>query len=177
MANVQLFATLLQKWGHPILGTFSQGTPVSGFVLWLSGKELVPKLIKGSLVWADVGHALVYVLFMIIGSVIFSIFWVQSAGMDARSQAKQMMSSGLQIPGFRRDERVLERLLDRYIMPLTIMGAITVGFLAALADLTGALSRGTGILLTVMIIYQLYEQIAREHMMDMNPMMRKFMGR
>ena len=102
---------------------------------------------------------------------------VAANGIQPRSQAKQMMSSGLQIPGFRRDERVLERLLDRYIMPLTIMGAITVGFLAALADLTGALSRGTGILLTVMIIYQLYEQIAREHMMDMNPMMRKFMGR
>jgi len=83
----------------------------------------------------------------------------------------------LQIPGFRRDERVLERLLDRYIMPLTIMGAITVGIIASLADLTGALSRGTGILLTVMIIYQLYESIAREHMMDMNPMMRKFMGK
>jgi len=28
-----------------------------------------------------------------------------------------------------------------------------------------------------MIVYQLYESVAREHMMDMNPMMRKFMGR
>ena len=56
------------------------------------------------------------------------------------------------------------------------MGAITVGFLASLADLTGSLSRGTGILLTVMIVYKLYEDIAKQHMMDMNPMMRKFMG-
>ena len=96
--------------------------------------------------------------------------------MDARSQAKQIMASGLQIPGFRRDERVLERILDRYIQPLTIMGAMTVGFLAALADLSGALSNGTGILLTVMIIYKLYEEIATQHMYDMNPMMRKFMG-
>ena len=31
-------------------------------------------------------------------------------------------------------------------------------------------------LLTVMIIYRLYEDIAKQHMMDMNPMMRKFMG-
>jgi len=176
MANVQLFATLLQKWGHPILGTFSGSSPTSGFVLWISGQDLVSKIITGSMVWADVLHASVYILFMVVGAVIFSIFWVQSAGMDARSQAKQMMASGLQIPGFRRDERVLERILDRYIWPLTIMGAIAVGFIAALADLSGALSRGTGILLTVMIIYQLYENIAREHMMDMNPMMRKFMG-
>ena len=177
MANVQLFATLLQKWGHPILGTFSGSSPTSGFVLWISGQDLVGKIIKGSFVATDLWHALVYILFMVVGSVIFSIFWVQSAGMDARSQAKQMMASGLQIPGFRRDERVLERILERYIWPLTIMGAIAVGFIAALADLSGALSRGTGILLTVMIIYQLYESIAREHMMDMNPMMRKFMGK
>ena len=55
------------------------------------------------------------------------------------------------------------------------MGAITVGFLAALADLTGALVQGTSLLLTVMIIYKLYEEIARQHMMDMHPLMRKFM--
>ncbi|MGV8172183.1 MAG: preprotein translocase subunit SecY [Candidatus Woesearchaeota archaeon] len=177
MANMQLFATLLQKWGHPILGTFSGSTPTSGFVLWIYGQDVVGKIIKGSLVWPDLWHALVYILFMMVGSVIFSIFWVQSAGMDSRSQAKQMMASGLQIPGFRRDERVLERILDRYIWPLTIMGALAVGFIAAVADLSGALSRGTGILLAVMIVYQLYENIAREHMMDMNPMMRKFMGK
>ena len=35
---------------------------------------------------------------------------------------------------------------------------------------------GTGILLTVMILYRLYEDIAQQHMMDMNPMMRKFMS-
>jgi len=86
------------------------------------------------------------------------------------------MSSGLQIPGFRKDERVLERLLQRYIGPLTIMGAIAVGILAAAADVSGALTSGTGLLLTVMIIYRLYEEIAKQHMMDMNPMLRKFMG-
>jgi len=39
-----------------------------------------------------------------------------------------------------------------------------------------ALTNGTGLLLTVMIIYKLYEDIARQHMMDMNPLLRKFMG-
>jgi preprotein translocase subunit SecY len=95
--------------------------------------------------------------------------------MDAGSQAKQIMASGLQIPGFRRDERVLERILSRYIFPLTIMGGMTVGFLAASADLLGALTRGTGILLTVMIIYKFYEDIAQHHMMDMYPSLRKMM--
>ena len=53
------------------------------------------------------------------------------------------------------------------------MGAITVGFLAASADLLGALTSGTGLLLTVMIIYNLYETIAQQHMMDMYPSLRK----
>lgn len=177
LANVQLLATLLQNWGHPLLGTFTtQGSPASGFVLWVSSPNIVRGLIEGSLRGSDIGRAITYTLFMIGGAIIFSIFWVQTSGMDAKSQAKQMMASGLQIPGFRRDERVLERLLDRYIWPLTVMGAILVGFLAATADISGALSNGTGILLAVMIIYRLYEDIAKQHMMDMNPMMRKFVG-
>jgi len=176
IANIQLWANLLQRWGYPILGTFVGNTPATGFVAWIFSPDIVGKLIRGSLTMSDIAHALVYMAFLIVGAVIFSYFWVQTSGMDARSQAKQIMKSGLQIPGFRKDERVLERLLERYITPLTIMGAIVVGVLAGLADISGALTNGTGLLLTVMIIYRLYEDIAKQHMMDMNPMMRKFMG-
>jgi len=175
MANVQLWARLLERWGHPILGTFIGNMPATGLVAWIYPPDLVGKLIKGSIAGVDIGHSLVYMLFMIVGAVVFSIFWMQTAGMDARSQAKQIMASGLQVPGFRKDERILERLLNRYIWPLTVMGGIAIGFLASSADLTGALSQGTGILLSVMIIYKLYEEIAKQHMMDMHPMMRKFM--
>ncbi|MBI2650072.1 preprotein translocase subunit SecY [Candidatus Woesearchaeota archaeon] len=182
IANFQLWGRLLQNIGWPLLGTFSAstGSPISGFVYWLQGPDIVRSVLQQHTLLIGISpymQALVYMLFFIVGSVMFSIFWVQTAGMDAKSQAQQMISSGLQIPGFRKDERVLERLLNRYIWPLTIMGGITVGFLAALADLTGALSSGTGILLTVMIVYRLYEDISKQHMMDMNPMMRKFMGR
>ncbi len=180
-ANLQLWGRLLQNVGLPLLGSFSSSTgqPISGFVYWISGIDFVSRILQQHTLFIGVApylHALAYMLFFILGSIIFSIFWVQTSGMDAKSQASQMMSSGLQIPGFRKDERILERLLKRYIFPLTIMGGLTVGFLASFADLTGALSSGTGILLTVMIIYKLYEDIARQHMMDMNPMMKKFMG-
>ncbi len=188
MANVQLWARLLENWGHPFLGTFAGNTPSAGFVTWIYPPNIVEKIITNSIRifpmnngvadafrQSDITHALSYIFIMVIGCIIFSYFWVQTAGMDAKSQAKQIMSSGLQIPGFRKDPRVMERLLNRYIGPLTIMGAISIGFLAALADITGALTSGTGLLLTVMIIYKLYEEIAKEHMMDMNPMMRKFM--
>ncbi len=176
MANFQLWARLLEKWGHPILGTFSGNTPQSGFIAWIHPPNLLEKIFSTSLQTIDVLHAMSYLAFMIGGAVVFSYFWMQTSGMDAKSQAKQISAYGLQIPGFRNDQRVLERLLDRYIQPLTIMGAVLVGFLAASADLLGALSRGTGILLAVMIIYKLYEEVAKQHMMDMNPMMKKFMG-
>ena len=176
LANVQLWASLLERWGKPFLGTFVGNQPASGLVLWIFPPNLLENIITGTFSLVQLLHSLSYAGFMIIGAVIFSIFWVQTSGMDARSQAKQIMASGLQIPGFRRDERVLETILNRYIMPLTVMGAIAVGFLASTADLLGALSRGTGILLTVMIIYKLYEDIAQQHMMDMHPTLRKMMG-
>jgi len=175
LANVQLFARLLERWGHPFLGTFSGNTPISGIVFWVNSPDIVQSIIKGSFSAAQLGQALTYILLMVCGAVVFSIFWMQTANMNAKAQAKQIMSSGLQIPGFRRDERVLEKILSRYIWPLTIVGGAAVGLLAALADLTGALSRGTGILLMVMIVYKLYEEIAKQHMMDMHPAMRKFM--
>ena len=181
MANVQLWARLLEKWGYPLLGTYSGNIPASGLIQWISPPNIVFKAFTGSFEYTslfnnDIVHALGYSLFLIIGSVVFSIFWVQTAGMGASSVSKQIMSSGLQIPGFRRDERVIERILSRYIFPLTVMGGIAIGFLAASADILGALSRGTGILLAVMIIYRLYEEIAKQHMMDMHPALRKMMG-
>jgi preprotein translocase subunit SecY len=172
-ANLQLWVRLLQQWG---VKSWLVGD--NGIVTWVQAPNIVGEMIKqgGFLIGGNIYlRAIVYTVAMIIGCVIFSYFWVQTAGMDARSQAKQIMNSGLQIPGFRKDQRVLERLLNRYIGPLTFMGAITIGVLAALADLSGALSQGTGILLTVMIIYKLYEEIAKQHMMDMHPMLRKMM--
>jgi preprotein translocase subunit SecY len=141
----------------------------------MSAPNIVQNIIQGSFTFTMIGQALVYIIVFMLGSMVFSIFWMQTANMDAKSQAKQIMSSGLQIPGFRRDERVLEKILKRYIWPLTIVGGAAVGLLAAIADLTGALSNGTGILLAVMIVYKLYEEIAKQHMMDMHPAMRKFM--
>ena len=181
IANLQLFARLLEKWGHPFLGTFSGNSPASGIVLWLHSPNLPETIIDGIInSWSAfisiLSHSLVYILIMVGGAVLFSFFWMQTAGMDASSQARQIMASGLQIPGFRRDERVVESLLSRYILPLTIMGGATVGILAALADLMGSLTHGTGLLLTVMIIYRLYEDIAQQHMMDMYPGLRKMMG-
>ncbi len=177
LANIQLWGSLLESWGKPLLGTFSGNVPVSGLVALINPPDVPTVLITvgPSGLLQVMPSLLVYLLLMVGGSVLFAVFWMQTANMDARSQAENIMASGLQIPGFRRDPRVLESILSRYIWPLTIMGGAAVGIIAYLADLTGALSRGTGILLAAMIVYNLYEDIAKQHMMDMHPMLKKMM--
>ncbi|MBU5557833.1 MAG: preprotein translocase subunit SecY [Candidatus Aenigmatarchaeota archaeon] len=123
-----------------------------------------------------VARALVYMLIMIIGSVIFSIFWVNTAGMDAHTVSEQFKSAMISIPGFRHDPRIIERVLERYIPALAVLGGAFIGFLAGFADLTLALGTGTGILLTVMIVHQFYEQISSQHADDMPPIMKKIVG-
>ena len=147
---------------------------LAGISSFIHAPNILLSAFQGGISGTMIGQAAVYLLIYMVGATIFSIFWVQTSGLDASSQAEQMISSGLQIPGFRRDKRVLERMLKRYITPLTVMGGLAIGILATLANLTGAIGTGTGLLLTVMIIYQLYEDIAKQHMYDMNPMMRKF---
>ncbi|HSV41997.1 MAG TPA: preprotein translocase subunit SecY, partial [Methanomassiliicoccales archaeon] len=98
--------------------------------------------------------------------------------MGPEQVAKQIESSGLQIPGFRRDPRVLKRVLERYIPVVTVISGLLVGALAAGADLIGTIGNatGTGVLLAVGIMIQLYEAIGREQMMEMHPVLRGFFG-
>jgi preprotein translocase subunit SecY len=64
-------------------------------------------------------------------------------------------------------------VLKKYIPTLTTLGSIFVGFLAALATLTGAIGSGMGILLTVGIIYMLYQQLEQEHIYETYPILAK----
>ncbi len=112
----------------------------------------------------DFTHVSVYMLVMIIGSIIFSMFWVNTAGMDAHTVAEQFKAANIMIPGFRRDPRIIEGILQKYIPALAVLGGAFVGFLAGFADLTSAIGTGTGILLTVMILDQLWnDHILKNH--------------
>lgn len=178
IANLQLFGGLLQNWmGRPtILGNVVNGQPVSGFLYWVGSTNIVARIIQGSWEWRLLGQIFGHVVFFMFFAALFSVFWVKTSGMDASAQAQNILKSGLQIPGFRKDERILESILKRYVMPLTIMGGMAIGLLAALADVLGALVGGTALLLGIMIIFQFYESIAQQHAIDMHPAMKKIMG-
>jgi len=115
------------------------------------------------------------VLLVILGSIMFARFWIMTTNMGADAVAKQIQSSGMQIPGFRRDPKILEKVLDRYIPVVTIISGAAVGALAAFADLVGTVGQvsGTGVLLAVGIMIQFYEAIGREQMMEMHPVLRQ----
>lgn len=192
VANIQLFGGIVENTAAPcltggvcegqakiashftFLGRFSGGQPISGLAFWLGSTNLLELIIRGGLLPRFIFQGISHILFFMIFSVIFSIFWVKTSGMDAKSQAKKISSSGLQVSGFRQDERILESILDRYIMPLTVMGGLAIGLLASLTNLLGALTSGTSILLVIMIMFQFYQNIAQQHQVDMHPAMRKF---
>jgi preprotein translocase subunit SecY len=194
IANIQLFGGIINNAAAPciagiaeqcvgsakiasyftFLGSFINGQAISGLAFWVGSTNLLELVIRGGFLPIYLLQGLTHILFFMFFSTLFAIFWVKTSGMDSKSQAHKIASSGLQVAGFRQDERILESILDRYIMPLTVMGGLAIGFLAAITNLMGALVSGTAILLVIMIMFQFYQNIAQQHAMDMHPLMRKF---
>jgi len=145
-----------------------------GLLLTESSKFALP--FAGTIMVPETLHIATYVAFYVVLCMIFGKFWIETTSMDAKSVAEQLQKSSLQIPGYRRDPRMMEKLLEKYIPTITILGSAFVGLLAAFADLTGALGTGTGILLTVGILYKFYENLATERMFELYPDVKKFIG-
>jgi preprotein translocase subunit SecY len=206
LANVNMFTLLF--WSHPVLstvpilgrngawskahwfGAYEVGatTPSDGFAWYSSmvngvGDWLIPLLNQtGDAYGHSLGqimvHVFVYVFFMTAGSTVFAKFWIETTNMGTKDVAKQIERTGMQIPGFRKNPVVLERILERYIPPVTLFSGAFVGLLASGADLLGTVGNatGTGLLLAVGIILRTYEQIQKEQAMEMHPMLREFFG-
>lgn len=139
------------------------------------------QVIGGSVDWSyilsSLGFALLYMIVLAGFCILFGVLWVQMAGQDSASIANQLQRSGMYLPGFRRDPRVVKGVLDRYIPAITVLGSLSVGLLAGFADITGAVGTGMGILLTVDILYRMYEELVREQAPQLLPMLGKFMGK
>jgi preprotein translocase subunit SecY len=189
LANLQLFGGITSKptIDNPnlrcgILGCFSQtaqgnSQPINGIMYYLTApSNLLLEIISGLLSSQLVLRALTYMAFMIGCSIVFSVFWVSTSGMDADSVADQLTSIGLQIPGYRSSPQIIKQVLEKYIPPLAVLGGASIGLLAAFADFTGALGTGTGILLMVTIIYSVYEQLQNENLEGAHPFIRKILG-
>ncbi len=195
-ANIVVLGLILYQHGITILGEYAPGTskPISGLMFLLSPVrspyDWVPALVKDPARnpyapyfadmpdWMIILHLLVDATILIVGGILFAIFWVETSGMDARTVAQQIAKSGLQIPGFRKNPKILEKVLSRYIPKVTILGGAAIGLLTLIANMLGTVGNvsGTGLLLAVSIAYHFYEDLTREQLTEMHPMLRKFLG-
>lgn len=129
-----------------------------------------------SLLANDPLRAVIYTLIMVGICVAFSITWIEVAGLGSKSVAKQLISSGMQIPGFRRAEGPIQDVLDRYIPVVAVLGGLSIGLIASIADFFSSFGTGTGILLTTSIMWQYYQILAKEQVEEMYPGLGKLLG-
>ncbi len=167
--NGNFFLDLIAKYNSSSTG--QQPTPLPGNLVYYLTP---PRTLSG--VMADPLQALLYVLILVVLCIFFAKTWVEAGGLSARDQANQLIGAGLQIPGFRNSVSVLETYLRRYVATLTVLSGLIVGLLAGLSDMVGAIGTGVGILLTVGIVYQYYEILLKEQMLEEYPLVKRVFG-
>jgi preprotein translocase SecY subunit len=183
-ANVYFFSQLLwTQMGRPAPGTnllfqifgdynsTANGvTPVGGLAYFVTPPNSIVS------VAAEPIRAAVYLAILVVFCALFSLIWLEVGGLGPDKVAQQLMDSGMQIPGHRRSSRPIQAILKRYIPVVTVLGGIIVGLVAGIADFLGVFGTGTGILLSVGIIYQYYELLMRERAAEMFPAFRRIIG-
>jgi preprotein translocase SecY subunit len=127
-------------------------------------------------VMGDPVKALVYLGILVAFCVVFSLTWLEVGGLGPSTVAKQLVDSGMEIPGYRRSGKAVELLLKRYIPAVTVVGGVIVGMVAGISDFFGVFGSGMGILLSVGIIYQYYELLMQERAAEMYPALRRILG-
>jgi len=157
-----------------LLGQYQQGqsgpVPFGGLVYYV----ISPRSLSDVL--ADPLRAAAYTGILVSFSIIFSLTWLEVGGLGPSAVAKQLVDSGMEIPGFRRSGKPIEQVLKRYIPTVTILGGAIVGLIASVADFFGVFGSGMGVLLSVGILYQYYQLLVQERVSEMYPALRRFFG-
>ena len=129
-ANIYFISQLL--WS-----TAGQPTPGSNFWLDLLGQYSVTTTESGQSQIFPVGglayfvtaprdianvaayplRALGFAVIMISFCIVFSLTWLEVGGLGPSTVAKQLVDSGMQIPGFRRSGKPIELLREEMLMP------------------------------------------------------------
>jgi preprotein translocase SecY subunit len=151
-------------------GTSAQIEPVGGLVYFVTSPRSLLNTIEAP------HRALIYMGILVAFCVVFSLTWLEVGGLGPSTVAKQLVDSGMQIPGYRRSGKAIESILNRYIPAVTVLGGIIVGLVAGVSDFFGVFGSGMGILLSVGILYQYYEILMQERAAEMYPAFRRIFG-
>ena len=172
-----LWAQLNPRNASPIFNIIAQfdptspSSPIGGIVYYITpprGLELLA---------IDPMRGVLYVLFMIGIVVVFGKLWVELGGLSSKKAAQNLLDADVVIPGFRRSNKPVEALLNKYIPSVTILGSVILGVIAGVSDILGVFGSGIGILLTVDILINYYNQLVREKVELVMPRLGAWLGR
>lgn len=147
-----LFVRILGSWDA--MEDSPQMHAVSGIAYYLSPPQGLYDVFR------DPIHAVIYIAFTLTACALLSTVWIEVSGSGPREVAKQLKENGMVIAGYR--DASMYKELKRVIPTAAMFGGAMIGVLSVVADLSGALGSGTGILLAVTIIYSYFELGVKE---------------
>jgi len=168
--NTNFWLNLLGQYATITEGGQTRIEPIGGLVYYVISPQSLSEAT------AHPERALIFTGIMVAFCIVFSLTWLEVGGLGPRTVAKQLVDSGMQIPGFRRSQRPIELLLKRYIPVVAILGGVIVGLISSVADFFGVFGSGMGVLLSVGILYQYYQLLMQERVAEMYPALRSFLG-
>ena len=104
-------------------------------------------------------HFIIYFTIIVLSSGLFARLWLEVSGRSAVDILKQITDSRMEIAGSGGKKRSMIMTLTRNINTAAVLGGILIGIFSIFSDLLGVIGSGTGIMLTVNIIFGYYEKI------------------
>ncbi|MDA4117533.1 MAG: preprotein translocase subunit SecY [Thaumarchaeota archaeon] len=177
-ANVSFFTRLLHNyvgatppsWMRYLVSYDANNNPTGGFVYYITPPNGIQQTSQDPL------HAVIYCLFLMAFAVMFARIWVEIGGLSSKTVAKNLMNADVQVPGFRRAGLSIEQVLNRYIPPITVIGGLIIGSVAAISDVFGVFGTGIGLLLGVDIVLQYYQMLVKEQLEEFSPRLAGVLG-
>eukprot|EP00917_Polyrhabdina_sp_WS-2016_P003417 GHVP01007606.1.p1 GENE.GHVP01007606.1~~GHVP01007606.1.p1 ORF type:complete len:463 (-),score=63.27 GHVP01007606.1:29-1417(-) len=146
-----LFVKLLGIWEPRKHGGMY---PESGFCRYILAPESWNDFIT------DPIRALICSIFFLGISALLSSLWIDVSGMSPKEVAKRLKSQGLTLRGHR--DGAIQTELERIIPMAAGIGGFLIALLSIGGDLIGTIGSGTGLLMTVSIIYKYVEIFRNE---------------
>jgi len=152
-----IFVKLLGVW-KDLKENRGQSIPVSGLAYYISPPRTFADLAEDPL------HVFIYLVFILSTCALFSKTWIEISGQSPSDVAKQLRDQGIELKSGTSSQvqTSISKELSRYIPAAAAFGGMCIGLLTILADFLGAIGSGTGILLSVTIIYQYYEIFTKD---------------
>jgi len=177
-ANISFFTRILSNyvgthppsWMHYLVTYDTNNNPIGGLVYYITPPNGIQQTAANPI------HAVIYTIFLMVLAVMFARIWVEIGGLSSRTVAKNLMNADVQVPGFRRAGLSIEQVLNRYIPPITVIGGLIIGSVAAVSDIFGVFGTGIGLLLGCDIVLQYYQMLVKEQLEEFSPRLAGVLG-